>query len=154
YSFSKSYCMPGHRLGAVTAGADFVLELAKIIDNIQICAPRAAQMAVTPMLTALTEWRQANRERIAARASLFEDVINKIDGWDLLSTGAYFGYVRHPHADKAGSLDVAMRLAREVGVLTIPGTFFGDGQEAFLRFAFANAGRDVIAELPDRLTSF
>ena len=154
YSFSKSYCMPGHRLGAVTAGADFVLELAKIIDNIQICAPRAAQMAVTPMLTALTEWRQANRERIAARASFFEDVINKIDGWDLLSTGAYFGYVRHPHADKAGSLDVAMRLAREVGVLTIPGTFFGDGQEAFLRFAFANAGRDVIAELPDRLTSF
>jgi aspartate/methionine/tyrosine aminotransferase len=154
YSFSKSYCMPGHRLGAVTAGADFVLELAKIIDNIQICAPRAAQMAVTPMLTALTEWRQANRERIAARASLFEDVINKIDGWDLLSTGAYFGYVRHPHADKAGSLDVAMRLAREVGVLTIPGTFFGDGQEAFLRFAFANAGRDIIAELPDRLTSF
>ena len=46
-----------------------------------------------------------------------------------------------------------MRMASEVGVLTIPGTFFGDGQEDFLRFAFANAGRDVIAALPDRLTA-
>ena len=154
YSFSKSYCMPGHRLGAVTAGADFVLELAKIIDNIQICAPRAPQMAVAPMLTKLADWRHENRRRIAARAEIFEEVIHSLEGWDLLSTGAYFGYVRHPHAGSAGSLDVAMRLAREVGVLTIPGAFFGDGQEAFLRFAFANAGRDVIAELPDRLAGF
>ena len=75
-----------------------------------------------------------------------------LEGWELLSTGAYFGYVRHPYRDTA-SFDVAMRMAGEVGVLTIPGTFFGDGQEDFLRFAFANAGRDVIAALPDRLTA-
>ena len=42
-------------------------------------------------------------------------------------------------------------MAREAGVLTIPGTFFGDGQEDFLRFAFANAGRDVIVGLLERL---
>ena len=116
------------------------------------CVP----ISVTPfgMLTALSDWRQANRERIAARATLFEDVIQSLDGWNLLSTGAYFGYVRHPQAGSEPSLDVARRLAREVGVLTIPGTFFGDGQDDFLRFAFANAGRDVIAGLPDRLAGF
>lgn len=152
YSFSKSYCMPGHRLGAVTAGSKFVDELAKIIDNIQICAPRTPQMAVTPMLTELADWRQENRQRIAARGTLFAEVMAALPGWDLLSTGAYFGYVKHPF-DGEGSLDVARRMARDVGVLTIPGTFFGDGQEAFLRFAFANAGRDVIAELPDRLNT-
>ena len=150
YSFSKSYCMPGHRLGAVTSGSVMVLELAKIIDNIQICAPRAPQMAVAPMLTALADWRQGNRERIAARAELFQRVMSSLEGWELLSSGAYFGYVRHPY-EGVPSLDVAKRMAREIGVLTIPGTFFGDGQESFLRFAFANAGRDVIAELPDRL---
>ena len=152
YSFSKSYCMPGHRLGAVTAGGAFVDELAKIIDNIQICAPRTPQIAVTPMLTELADWRQENRARIAARATLFAEVMTALPGWELLSTGAYFGYVKHPFDDE-GSLDVARRMARDVGVLTIPGTFFGDGQEAFLRFAFANAGRDVIAGLPDRLTA-
>ena len=152
YSFSKSYCMPGHRLGAVTSGPAMVLELAKIIDNIQICAPRTPQMAVAPMLTALADWRQGNRERIATRAELFQQVMTSLEGWELLSTGAYFGYVRHPYRDM-DSFAVAMRMASEVGVLTIPGTFFGDGQEDFLRFAFANAGRDVIAALPDRLTA-
>jgi len=152
YSFSKSYCMPGHRLGAVTAGAEFVYELAKIIDNIQICAPRAPQIAVAPMLEGLAGWREENRQRIAARSSLFAQVMAGLEGWELLSTGAYFGYVRHPFAEEA-SLDVAKRLARDAGVLTIPGTFFGDGQEDFLRFAFANAGRNVIAELPDRLSN-
>ena len=152
YSFSKSYCMPGHRLGAVTAGTAFVDELAKIIDNIQICAPRTPQMAVTPMLTELADWRQENRMRIATRATLFAEVMTALPGWELLSTGAYFGYVKHPF-DGEESLAVAKRMARDVGVLTIPGTFFGDGQEQFLRFAFANAGRDVIAELPDRLTA-
>ena len=93
-------------------------------------------------------------DQFAARAALFEEVISALNGWDLLSTGAYFGYVRHPHAGSVGSLEVAQRLARDVGVLTIPGTFFGDGQEACLRFAFANAGRDVIARLPDRLARF
>jgi aspartate/methionine/tyrosine aminotransferase len=42
-------------------------------------------------------------------------------------------------------------MARKAGVLVIPGAFFGDGQEAMLRFAFANAGRDVITQLPGRL---
>ena len=152
YSFSKSYCMPGHRLGAVTAGAAFVYELAKIIDNIQICAPRAPQMAVTPMLTSLAEWREENRQRISARSAVFSSAVSGLDGWELLSTGAYFGYVRHPF-DGEDSLDVAKRMAREAGVLTIPGAFFGDGQQNYLRFAFANAGRDVIAELPDRLSN-
>ena len=150
YSFSKSYCMPGHRLGAVTGGKALVDELAKIIDNIQICAPRTPQIAVAPMLTQLADWRQDNRERIAARSDLFSKVIAGMEGWTLLSTGAYFGYVKHPFTGTP-SIEVAQRMAREVGVLTIPGTFFGNGQEDYLRFAFANAGRDVIAELPDRL---
>jgi aspartate/methionine/tyrosine aminotransferase len=144
--------MPGHRLGAVTGGRDLVLQLAKVIDNIQICAPRAAQMAVVPMLSQLADWRQENRTRIAARADLFQQVMADLTGWTLLSSGAYFGYVRHPF-DGISSLHVAMRMAQEAGILTIPGTFFGADQEAYLRFAFANAGRDVIAALPERLAA-
>ena len=44
-------------------------------------------------------------------------------------------------------------MARKAGVLVIPGAFFGEGQAAMLRFAFANAGRDVVAKLPDRLNN-
>ena len=152
YSFSKSYCLPGHRLGAITAGPDLVFQLAKIIDNIQICAPRTVQHALAPMIDKLADWRHENRQRIAARVSVFRHALNKLNGWDLLSSGAYFGFVRHPYSG-VDSLEVAQIMARKAGVLVIPGAFFGDGQDAMLRFAFANAGRDVIAKLPDRLNN-
>ena len=152
YSFSKSYCLPGHRLGAITAGPDLVFQLAKIIDNIQICAPRTVQHALAPMIDKLADWRHENRQRIAARVSVFRHALNQLNGWDLLSSGAYFGFVRHPYS-AVDSLEVAQIMARKAGVLVIPGTFFGDGQDAMLRFAFANAGRDVIAKLPDRLNN-
>jgi len=150
YSFSKSYCLPGHRLGAITAGPEMVFQLAKIIDNIQICAPRTVQHALAPMIGKLADWRQQNRQRIAARVTVFQQALAQLDGWDLRSCGAYFGFVRHPFVG-ADSVEVAQSMARKAGVLVIPGAFFGNGQEAMLRFAFANAGRDVIAQLPGRL---
>ena len=143
--------MPGHRLGAVTGGTNLIAELAKIIDNIQICTPRAAQIAVTPMLPQLADWRQENRERIAARSDLVRRNHCQHGRMDLAEHGGLFGYVKHPFTGTA-SIEVAQKMARKIGVLTIPGTFFGDGQEDYLRFAFANAGRNVIAELPERLS--
>ena len=150
YSFSKSYCLPGHRLGAITAGNDLIFQLTKIIDNIQICAPRAVQHAIAPMIKKLSHWRQNNRRIIAARAEIFHGVLAQLCGWQLLSSGAYFGFVRHPF-EGLSSVDVAKQLAREAGVLVIPGAFFGSGQDAVLRFAFANADQKVIAKLPERL---
>ena len=150
YSFSKSYCLPGHRLGAIVAGREVISQLAKIIDNIQICAPRIVQKALTPMLASMAKWRQKNREKIAARAAIFRAVMADTPGWDLLSSGAYFGYVRHPYKN-VDSIQIAKNLASKAGVLVIPGAFFGAGQDDALRFAFANAGRQVIAQLGDRL---
>jgi len=150
YSFSKSYCMPGHRLGAILASQELLVQIAKIIDNIQICAPRAAQLALIETISSLGEWRASNRERIAARSAVFTATIDKMDGWELMSAGAYFGYVKHPYKGRA-SLDLAKDMARKSGILVIPGIFFGAVQDDYLRFAFANAGRDIITQLPDRI---
>ena len=152
YSFSKSYCLPGHRLGAITAGPDLAFQLAKIIDNIQICAPRTVQHALAPMINKLADWRHQNRQRIAARVTVFRHALNQLNDWELISSGAYFGYVRHPFSG-INSLEVAQIMARKAGVLVIPGAFFGDGQNTMLRFAFANAGRNIITKLPDRLNN-
>jgi aspartate/methionine/tyrosine aminotransferase len=103
------------------------------------------------MLASMTSWRQENRERIAARAAVFRTAMDGLPGWDLLSNGAYFGYVRHPFAG-FGSRQIAETMARKAGVLVIPGAFFGAGQDGAIRFAFANAGRDVIANLAGRLS--
>jgi len=49
---------------------------------------------------------------------------------------------------------VAEKLAREFGVVCLPGVYFGPGQEPYLRFAFANADAATIAKLSDRLKDF
>ena len=148
YSFSKSYAIPSYRLGAVIAGEDTIKEMTKIMDNIQICAPRAAQRAVAPMIEKLNSWRGENTKLMGERADAFTEVFSEFKNWNIASLGGYFGYVRHPFAES--SIKVAERITREAGVLTIPGEFFGEGQEQFLRFAFANAEASAIKTLPER----
>ena len=149
YSFSKSFCIPGHRLGAVAAGTAAVDQTVKVMDNLQICAPRPAQHALARAIPALAVWRSANRAEMARRADAFRSALAS-SRWHIEALGAYFGYVRHPFAD-GGAAAVAERLASEFGVITLPGSYFGSGQEPFLRLAFANADAATIALLATRL---
>ena len=150
YSFSKSFCIPGHRLGAITAGAEVVTAISKIMDNLQICAARPPQHAVAETLELLASWRADNRVEIQRRREALMAVLAECDGWEIVTIGAYFSYVRHPFKDRS-STDVAQFLAKERGVVTLPGTFFGEGQEAFLRFAFANVSAEQLNLLKTRL---
>lgn len=151
YSFSKAYCIPGHRLGAICTAEETVAEMAKVMDNIQICAPRAAQQAMARVIAPLRDWREKNNLEMAARADAFKTALDQTSGFEIAALGAYFGYVRHPFKDT--SLVTAERMARQVGILTIPGDFFGDGQNAYLRFAFANANIQAIKAIPQRLNA-
>jgi Aspartate/tyrosine/aromatic aminotransferase len=153
YSFSKSYCIPGHRLGAVTAGPKAVAEIAKVMDNLQICAPRAPQAAVARAIPALRAWRDANRDEILNRAEALKTVMAALPAWKMDSLGAYFAFIRHPFGQMP-SAQVAEKLAKQAGVICIPGAYFGEGQQAYLRFAFANADSETISKLTDRLREF
>lgn len=153
YSFSKSFCIPGHRLGAITGGPKLIAQVAKVMDNLQICAPRPPQAAVAKALPALADWRLANRAEIAARASALRDVISRLPQWKLKAIGAYFAYIRHPFPD-IDSQFVAEKLAKLAGIVCLPGDYFGEGQESYLRFAFANADVATIRMLEDRLAGF
>ena len=149
-SFSKSFCIPGHRLGAVTASATVVSQIAKVMDNLQICAPRPPQVAVAKGLTALTQWQQDNRIEIQRRADELRRTFTQLPDWRIASVGAYFAFVRHPYAGQS-SVDVCRRLAETAGVTMLPGKFFGDAYDGYLRLAFANADCARIALLKDRL---
>ncbi|MBB4103332.1 aminotransferase [Allorhizobium borbori] len=153
YSFSKSFCIPGHRLGAITGSARAVSEIAKVMDNVQICAPRAGQIALARALPALDDWRAENRAEIMRRATALKTVMARLPAWTVEAQGAYFAYVRHPFPGTA-STEVARHLATRAGIVCIPGDFFGPGQGEFLRFAFANANVETILALEERLKTF
>ena len=153
YSFSKSFCIPGHRLGAITAGVDVVEQVAKIMDNLQICPPRSAQAAVATALPLLADWREGNRLEIARRVEVLLSTMAGAPAWKVGAVGAYFAFIGHPF-EGVPSARVAEKLAKEAGILCLPGSYFGAGQESYLRFAFANADTQTIALLRDRLNRF
>jgi aspartate/methionine/tyrosine aminotransferase len=153
YSFSKSYCIPGHRLGAMAAGAAILAETIKVMDCLQICPARPGQVALAPAIADLAPWRETNRAEIERRAAAFRAVFDGLNGWRLDSIGAYFAFLKHPF-EGVPAADVARRLAASRGVLTLPGPWFGPGQESHLRVAFANAGTAELAGLGDRLAGF
>lgn len=153
YSFSKSFCIPGHRLGAITASETVIGQIAKIMDNLQICAPRAAQAAVATALPLLASWREENRQEIGRRAAALKAVMAQLPEWKLDAIGAYFAFVRHPFAG-VGSAEVAEKLAKRAGITCIPGVYFGEGQQDYLRFAFANADVETIGRITERLANF
>ncbi len=151
YSFSKSYAVPGHRLGALVADPALLREVAKVLDCTTICPPRAAQAAVAWAVDGIRPWRAAMRETINRRAALFAEAISAAPGWSVSAMGAYFAYVRHPLGGSSEA--AAARLAREAGIVTLPGSFFGPEGEDHLRFAFGNARDDQMALLTERLSA-
>ena len=153
YSFSKSFCIPGQRMGAITASPYVVAQIAKVMDNLQICAPRSAQAAVTRAIPALVGWRKDNRAEIDRRAAALKAVMAKVPDWRMDSLGAYFAFIRHPF-DGVPAATVSRQLALRAGVLCVPGSYFGKEQDQYLRFAFANADAETIGLLAERLNGF
>ncbi len=150
YSFSKAFAMPGHRLGAILMPEALKPELGKALDTIQICPPRPGQAALTWAIGALNDWRAATRAEINRRGSAFRRALASTNSWHVESVGAYFAYVRHPFPGKP-SRDVVAALVQKHGVLCLPGTYFGPGQDNHVRIAFANVDVPTIEALPGRL---
>ncbi|BBK39691.1 hypothetical protein STAQ_47690 [Allostella sp. ATCC 35155] len=151
YSFSKAFAMAGHRVGAVTAAPEMIEQLTKAMDCVAISAPRIGQEAALYGLGHLAPWVAANRETMRQRVEILAAAFRaNASGYELVSCGAYFAYVRHPHRGRMAK-DVSRHLAQDLGILTVPGSAFGPGQEDFIRFAFANVDADAMPEMARRL---
>lgn len=151
YSFSKAYALTGYRVGAVACGARLGQAIAKVLDCVQISAPRIGQDAALFGLRALDGFRKEKCALMAERARALRTAFATPGlRYKLLSCGAYFAYVRHPF-DAEASAAVARRLATEHNLLCLPGSFFGPGQDAYLRFAFANLDASWMPAIAERL---
>ncbi len=153
YSFSKVFCLTGHRVGAIVGAPELIAQIGKSMDCVAICAPHLGQLAAEWGLRNLSHWRAANtglmRSRLAALAGAFahQDL-----GYQIVSAGAYFAYLRHPHAGQT-SKAVARRLVDEHNLLALPGSMFGPAQEDYLRLAFANVEAAAIPHIAARLAA-
>ena len=149
YSFSKSCCIPGQRLGALIADKSIINQISKIMDNIQICAPRPAQQALAIYLDNLERFQMEKTKEIGEKSKLFYKIISKYTNWKIASTGGFFSYLEHPFKF-ISSFEISKHLAEKCGIISLPGTCFGYNQEKYLRFSFASIDHNMFKEIPNR----
>lgn len=156
YSFSKTFRLTGHRVGAMIAGTDVLAEVEKYIDSVTICPNQLGQRAALFGLRHLGHWVAGERQEILRRKSTIEAVFADFPDATLLSSGAYFAFVDHGF-DMSSDV-VAERFVREQSVLMLPATMFSHGTDPVgprcLRVAFANADLSGIAEFGRRWKDF
>ena len=160
FSFSKSYCIPGHRLGLICAPPGLVPGLTTALDSLQICAPRPPQVALAPLVStpALRAFVRETAEAVAHRHTLFRDRLP--ERWTIGSQGGYYAFVRHPFKGRHAN-EVCRRLAEEIGVVTLPAGFFGPRNEdpgetvgdedRWVRFSVANVDDRKVELVCERL---
>jgi len=148
YSFSKSFCIPGHRGvrdgQSVRGGSG-----RQVMDNLQIWAPRDRR-SQWPALGELTEWRQANRIEISSRAQSLRDARGL--GVELAAR-CDRGLFRLREAPICGPRFRAggSPPGDEVGVLTVPGSYFGGEPAAAPEDGLCQRGLGHLGQLSTRL---
>jgi alanine-synthesizing transaminase len=135
-SLSKSYNMPGWRLGFVCGNARMVHALARIKSYLDYGAFQPIQIAGIIALEGdqkpVAEIVEVHRRR----RDILVDGLNKI-GWNVPKPrGTMFVWAPIPEAFRQlGSLEFAKLLIQEAKVAVSPGIGFGEYGEGFVRFA-------------------
>lgn len=150
HSFSKDLAIPGYRVGAIVASPPVHRECAKLMDCIAVCAPRIGQEAVWAGLTQAALWRADRAAEVRRNRQAFVEAMSeRPGGFELLSSGAYFGWVKHPF--EAPTSDVARDLVAHQSLLFVPGTVFTPDDRGTLRFSVTNLPPESLGDLIDRL---
>lgn len=136
HTLSKSYSMPGWRIGFAVGSKQIIASLAKTKSYIDFGIFRPIQYAAIKALTASQESVKKTVRIYKKRRDVFVDGLNSI-GWKVEKPKAtFYIWTRIPlKYDALTSMEFAELLVNEAGVIVAPGIGFGDNGEGYIRFA-------------------
>jgi len=136
YSLTKSFSMAGWRVGFVAGRADVVGALAKLKSYLDYGTFQPIQIAATVTLREARNYPAEVCEIYRRRRDALCGGLARA-GWPVEPPrGTMFVWAPIPEQFRElGSLELALRLARESGVAVSPGIGFGEGGDGHVRFA-------------------
>jgi alanine-synthesizing transaminase len=136
YSLTKSFSMAGWRVGFVLGRADVVGALAKLKSYLDYGTFQPIQIASTVTLREAPEYPADVCEIYRSRRDVLISGLARA-GWHVEPPrGTMFVWAPIPEQFRElGSLEFALRLARDADVAVSPGIGFGDGGDGHVRFA-------------------
>ncbi len=136
HTVSKSYSLPGMRLGFAVGNRDVLGSLSKIKGYMDFGIFRAVQWAAIEALAGPQDYVHRAVETYRVRRNQFVEGLSQI-GWDVPKPKAtFYLWGKIPLKFSAlTSLEFATLLVQEAGVVVAPGSGFGEYGEGFVRFA-------------------
>ena len=136
YSLTKSFSMAGWRMGFCLGRPDVVGALAKLKSYLDYGTFQPIQIASIVALREAAEYPlEVNEIYLGRRDALISGLARA--GWDVEPPrGTMFVWAPIPaEFAELGSLEFALKLAREADVAVSPGVGFGEGGDGHVRFA-------------------
>jgi alanine-synthesizing transaminase len=135
-SLSKTYSMPGWRIGFAAGNAALIAALTRIKSYLDYGAFTPIQVAATAALNQCDAFVAENRTRYRERRDVLIEGLQGI-GWPVPAPAAtmfVWAPIPPPYRE-LGSLEFSKLLLREARVAVAPGLGFGEYGEGFVRFA-------------------
>lgn len=152
-SFSKTFSLAGWRVGYLIAEADFVEQAIKVQDSMLVCAPVISQRAALGALHTPAEELTARSNALAERRQVLAQRLAEIPHLDWHPTnGAYYAFVR-----AEGCLDssaLAWDLLERIHLAVVPGRYFGQNGEGYLRLSYGSVESWQLEEACRRLAEY
>jgi len=150
-TFSKTWLMPGWRLGWLAVPPELTPDLGKLIEYNTSCVPVFVQRAG---IVALKEGEPVIARTLARFRKARDFLIRELNAIEGVTAAAPSGtmYVFFKVNGVADSLEFCKRLVRDAGLGLAPGSAFGPEGEGFVRWCFA-ASEERLAEGIRRLRS-
>ena len=136
YTLTKSFSMAGWRVGFVVGNEEIVGALARLKSYLDYGTFQPIQIAAIVAMNEVPDFPLEVCEIYRSRRDALCDGLARI-GWPVAKPkGTMFVWAPIPEPFRAlGSLDFAVKLAREAGVAVSPGVGFGEGGDGHVRFA-------------------
>ncbi len=136
YSLSKTYSMPGWRVGFMVGSSRIVSALKRIKSYLDYGIFQPIQIAAITALNGPQDCVEQIRERYRKRRDKLVEGLGRA-GWEIAKPlGTMFVWAEIPEEHKKlGSLEFSKLLLREAKVAVSPGIGFGHAGEGYVRFA-------------------
>ncbi len=151
HSISKTYNLAGTRLGFVVGNSKTIAALTLLKENIDYGVFGPVLKAGTAALLGNQAEVEGNRLAYQRRRDLWIEGCTKV-GWSMtIPHGSMFVWA--PVPTNQDSFSFAECLAREAGVVVVPGVGFGSFGEGYVRIALVQ-DEDIMAEAVHRIQFF
>jgi aminotransferase len=139
HSFSKTYAMPGFRLGYAVGEEKLIAAMTKLHLFTSLCAPTLSQVTAIEALKGTQEPVRRMVREYDRRRKMIVRRLNEIPGFRCTEPkGAFYAFPNISYY-KMKSLKFAEWLLKNAKVAVAPGTEFGRMGEGFIRCSYATA---------------